>query len=831
MRKKLLFICIAVFSLHVVAQAPKKETSGTIHAAIKKLNFLGSALYIAAHPDDENTRLITYLSNDIKANTAYLSLTRGDGGQNLIGTEIREELGIIRTQELLAARRTDGGKQFFSRANDFGYSKHPNETFKIWNKDDVLSDVVWVIRNFQPDVIINRFDYRTPGTTHGHHTGSAILSFEAFDLAGQDDEYADQLSFVDPWQPNRLFFNTSWWFYGSQEKFEKADKTNLYSLDIGTYYPLVGKSNNEIASESRSMHKSQGFGSIGTRGSSTEYLEWLKGDKPVSKEDIFSGINTTWSRLENGEPIGKLITEIDQEFNPTAPQESLPKLLKARKKILKLKDSHWKSVKLEEIEEIIYHCTGLYLEVIADEHYASPSSEIKLDIEAINRLGNDVILHQIHLEGVDKKLVLNKKLEKNVRFREFEDIMLPANLSTTNAYWLNNPGTMGMYHVDEQQLISLPETPRFLKARFEMEIDGQNFTFFKNIVYKERDPVKGEVYKPFDVTTPVFVDVVENVYIFADDASKKVAVKVRAGKDNLKGKVEIELPKSWKVSPKDFDFSFKNKNEERVFTFEVTPPNKQSEVTFSPIVTLGKKEYSDVLSEITYDHIPHQMVMMKEKAKVVRLDIKKKGDNIGYIMGAGDLIPESLEQIGYTVHTIDIRNVTEKELAKLDAIIIGIRAFNTEEDLGIYQYKLFDYIKNGGTVIAQYNTNRGLKVKNIAPFALNLSRDRVTDENAKVKFINPKHQILNYPNKITKKDFEGWVQERGLYFANKWDKEFEPILSSHDEGESAKEGGLLVAKYGEGYFIYTGYSWFRELPAGVPGAYRIFANLISIGKK
>ena len=250
------------------------------HEAIQKLNFLGSALYVAAHPDDENTRLIAYLANEVKANTAYLSMTRGDGGQNLIGPEIRELLGVIRTQELLAARRVDGGNQMFTRANDFGFSKHPDETMEIWNKDEIMADVIWAIRKWQPDIIVNRFtheyDPKWAGRMHGHHTASAMLSHEAFDLAGRKDVYPEQLDKVDVWQPRRLFFNTSWWFYGSRENFAKADKSRLLGVDVGVYYPIKGKSNTEIAAESRSMHKCQGFGSAGTRGSSMEYLEKIK---------------------------------------------------------------------------------------------------------------------------------------------------------------------------------------------------------------------------------------------------------------------------------------------------------------------------------------------------------------------------------------------------------------------------------------------------------------------------------------------------------------------------------------------------------------------------
>ena len=377
--QKLYTLLLALFITiiqSVWAQQPVKPNSVDIYHQIQKLNFLGSVLYIAAHPDDENTRLISYLSNDKKARTAYLSLTRGDGGQNLIGPELRELLGVIRTQELIEARKIDGGEQFFSRANDFGFSKNPTETLQIWDKNQVLSDVVWAIRKFQPDIIINRFDHRSPGTTHGHHTASAMLSMEAFDLANDANQFPNQLQYVSTWQPKRVFFNTSWWFYGSQEKFKAADKTNLINLKIGTYYPALGKSNQEIAALSRSRHQSQGFGSTGTRGEEDEYIEFLKGDMPKDKTNLFEGIDTTWNRIKGGKAIGDILYAVEKNFDFKNPAASVAELVKAYSLIEKLEDKHWKLVKLEEIERIIAACTGLYLEAVTDVQEITPGSTL-----------------------------------------------------------------------------------------------------------------------------------------------------------------------------------------------------------------------------------------------------------------------------------------------------------------------------------------------------------------------------------------------------------------------------------------------------------------------
>lgn len=834
-RNVLLLLALTI-STGLFAQQPKKWTSADIHEAIKKLNFLGSALYLAAHPDDENTRLIAYLSNGVKAETAYLSMTRGDGGQNLVGPEIREYLGIIRTQELLGARRLDGGQQMFTRANDFGFSKHPDETLEIWNKDNVLSDVVWAIRKWQPDVIINRFwheyEERLAGRMHGHHTASAMLSVEAFDLAADPKVYPGQLKYVDTWQPRRLFFNTSWWFYGSQEAFEKVDKSDLLTLDVGVYYPIKGKSNTEIAAESRSMHKSQGFGSSGSRGSAEEYIKLLKGDMPKGK-DIFDGINTTWTRVKGGEPIGKLLKTVENTFRYDEPAKSLPGLVNAYKLIKKLPDGYWKRVKQSEIEEVIAACMALYAEVVSDDFSATRGQEVKLDIELINRSAAEVSLASVEVLPFGIDTTFDQKLANNQDFTFETSARLPNDFELTNPYWLNEKSELGMYTVKDQQLRGLPETPRQLKARFNLLVQGEPMSIERDVVFKRTDPVDGEVYRPFEITPPVYANIDNPVYVFAGNAPKPVTVRLKAGKADLKGTLELCHEEGWRAEPEKVDFELTQKGEEQTFTFSLFPPEDQSEAMIVPLVRIGEESYTQAIKLIEYDHIPTQTVFADASVKVVKIDIHKAGSKVGYYMGAGDEIPASLEQIGYEVTLLDDRDMTPDNLQTFDAIIMGVRAYNTQDRLKFHQEKLLDYVKQGGTMIVQYNTSGRLKIpdEQIAPYPLEISRDRVTVEEAEVRFLKPEHPILNYPNEITSKDFDGWVQERGLYFPNKWDDAFTPILSSNDPEEDPKDGGLLVSKYGEGYYIYTGYSWFRELPAGVPGAYRLFANMISIGKE
>lgn len=833
MKNACLVFFLSFFVLFVSAQQPKKPTSSEIYHNIQKLNFLGSALYIAAHPDDENTRLIAHFANHVKARTAYLSLTRGDGGQNLIGPELRELLGVIRTEELLAARAIDGGEQRFTRANDFGFSKHPDETFEIWNKNDVLADVVWAIRTFKPDIIVNRFDHRSPGSTHGHHTGSAMLSVEAFDLANDATKYPEQLKYTQVWQPKRLFFNTSWWFYGSEENFAKADKTNLLSLEVGYFYPHLGLSNSEIAALSRSKHSSQGFGSSGSRGSETEYLEFLKGDFPDGKTDVFEGINTGWTRVKNGEHIANILLDVEKNFNFKDPSVHIPQLILAYQLIEKIEDEHWRNIKSEEIKNIISQCAGLYLEAVAKTAGAVPGEKVSLTIEAINRSAASITLKDIIVNPTKEFLQPNKALENNQSNIFNLDIQIAENQAYTAPYWLMEPGTLGMYAVNNPLLIGQPVTKRPVTVTFNLLINNMVIPVTKNVVFKFTEPSKGEIYQPFEILPPATVSIANNVTIFADGSPKKVPVKVKAGIAGVSGEVSMKAPDGWAVTPKSETFTLARKGEESTHWFTITPPKNENVGLIVPQVTIKGQTIAKKLVEMDYGHIPKQSVLLPSDAKVVRLNLEKAGENIGYIAGAGDEVPESLSQIGYNVVTLDVSTLDAQVLSRFDAIVLGIRAYNVVDALKFKQKILLEYVNNGGNLIVQYNTApwRGtLEVENLAPYALQISSDRVTDENAEVSLLATNHSLLNFPNKITQEDFNGWTQERGLYFPSKWGPEFTPILSMADKGETQKEGSLLVAPYGKGHYIYTGLSFFRQLPEGVPGAFKLFANMLSIGK-
>jgi LmbE family N-acetylglucosaminyl deacetylase len=803
------------------AQAPLRHPTGDIYQRLHKLNTVGSVLYLAAHPDDENTQLIAYCSNELHLRTGYLSATRGGGGQNLIGTEIQEGLGIIRTQELLAARNLDGGEQFFSRAIDFGFSKNPDETFSKWDKQMILADFVWVIRKFRPDVMVTRFNLE-PGTTHGQHTASAVLALEAFKLSGDSTAFPEQLKYVKTWQPTRIFWNASAFFYKNPEEL-KSDK--FIKLDIGKYNPYFGKSYNEIAAESRSMHKSQGFGRAGTRGETFEYLQQWGGAKTSG---LFDGINTTWSRLADGKQVNKYVQQALHEFNPANPSAIVPLLLRARTEILKLKDPYWKETKLKEVNELILAVTGTFIEFTAKRESYSPSDSIAIKLEAVNRSRTPIELAGVSFSRWKDTYVVNKRLAENAPYTFQYKQLLGADVANSNPYWLAQDWKEGMYDVKDQLLIGLSQNKAEITAKVSLKVMDQTIDVEMPVVYKESDRVRGEVYSPVVLGSDVMINIEQKALVFPDQAGRDIKVTLVAGQDNVSGRLVPKTSPGWKAAPDHYDFKLNQKSEEQDFIFQLTPPEGASTGTMGATAIVDGKELSRGILVINYEHIPRQTWFPKAETRVVHVDLKRKGQRIGYVMGAGDEVPNSIQQMGYQVDMLQKNDLEPSNLSKYDAVIVGVRAFNTIDWLAYKNQALFEYSKNGGVVIVQYNTP-GTVTERLAPYSLTLSGSRVTVEDSEVRILAPEHPVLNTPNKIVKEDFAGWIQERGLYFPGKWGPEFEPIVSCNDPGESPLNSSLLVARHGKGYYIYTGISFFRQLPAGVPGAYRLFANMISLG--
>ncbi|GAB2795273.1 PIG-L family deacetylase [Rhabdobacter roseus] len=821
-----LWLLLACGSGSLTAQAPQRLPSSKLAQDIKKLNVLGNVLYMAAHPDDENTTFIGYMANEKLYTTNYLALTRGDGGQNLIGPQIREQLGIIRTQELLQARRIDGGRQYFSRANDFGFSKNPQEAFMIWEKEQLLADAVWVIRKVKPDVIVTRFppDSRAG---HGHHSASSILAEEAFDAAADPTRFPEQLKYVAPWQAKRLLWNISMWSITNRAEFVKNAGQYL-KIDLGVYNPLLGKSYGELSAESRSMHKSQGFGSVGTRGTSVEYFQHTKGDKTMT--DLFEGIDTSWKRVKGSAKIEQLVQRAAREFDPANPAGSVPLLLSIRTELQKLPDGFWKTTKLADVQELIKNALGLYLEVTAPEFAYSPGATLPLTVEAINRSSVSVSLEKIHFPFATTDSAMHTPLAYNQDLTWETNAKIPVTTPISQPYWLRKEiGYAGLFSVDDLQEIGQPENPPVAVVTFDLLVAGQPLRMEVPVAFKKKDPVLGEVYQPLVITPPVFATIAQEVYMFDTAEPRKVDVTVKAGKDNCSGDVQLALPEGWRSIPEKISFALRDKGSEQTVEFQLFPPVDPQEARLRAVVTLEGQEYDKSFGLISYTHIPAQAFFPAASAKAVKLNLVKKGTNIGYIMGAGDLIPQSLRQIGYRVSLLEDQDITPEKLATFDAVITGVRAYNTNERMKHHQTALLKYVENGGNLVVQYNTNMGLITTELGPYPFELTRDRITEETSEVRLIKPESVVLNSPNKITADDFNHWVQERGLYFPQNWDPQYEAIISSNDPNSPPLDGGILVARYGKGTYVYTSLSWFRELPAGVPGAYRLFVNLLSLG--
>ena len=826
MQKIRIVLLSIIFPLYAMAQKPAPTPSSVIYQEIKKLNVLGSVLYMAAHPDDENTALIAYYANQKLYTTNYLSLTRGDGGQNLIGPELREKLGIIRTQELLQARRIDGGHQYFATANDFGFSKNPEEVFTKWPKDSLLANAVWIIRLLQPDVMITRFP-KDARAGHGQHSASSILAEMAFEAARDPNKFPEQLQYVQPWKVKRLVWNTGPWSFANRSDFEKYTQ-NLVHFDIGKYNPYIGKSIGEIAAESRSMHRSQAFGSAGNRKEIEEYFEPTLGVK--AKKDLFEDINTSWSRIPNSENVQKNIDAAIQGFRVDSPLVVLPYLLDAYKAINQLSESYWKTEKRSEIKEVIKDLLGLYISATTSQSLVAPGDSLVIATEINNRSKLPFSIEKISFSMDGSEHVINQSLSGKRAFIDLPfSVKIPLSAPYSMYYWLRLPHNDNMYSIYNLQELNQPENlPAILENIF-LQIGGDTFSYHIPVRYRKVDPVKGELFNPIYITPKAFVNLDNSAYMFANNQAKTVTVKVLSNNHAVKGIVTLDLPKGWVATPAQRQVNLLS-NDEKNVSFSVQPNQNTISGNINAKIIVDGRTTSLSGYPIEYTHIPNQLYMYNASCKAENFSIQIKGKNIGYLMGAGDEVPAGLRQIGYQVTLLQDKDMTSENLQQYDAVIIGIRAYNTLPKMAHYQDVLLQYCEKGGNILAQYNVYHGLVTDKIGPYPIRISNERVTDENAPVTFTNPKHIALNYPNKISQKDFEGWVQERGLYFPDQWDAHYQTIISCHDPKEKPLEGGILIAPYGKGYFVYSVYDWFRELPAGVPGAYRLMANLLSLGK-
>lgn len=832
------FICLILLSICFFvasAQTPPTANSADIYLAIKKLNVLGSVLYIAAHPDDENTRLLAYLAKEKKYRTGYLSLTRGDGGQNLIGNEQGIEMGLIRTQELLAARRIDGAEQFFSSAYDFGFSKTADETLKIWDKQKVLADIVWVIRKFKPDVIITRF----PGDAragHGHHAASSLLANEAFKISGDPNMFKEQLKEgVEPWQAKRILWNT---FSFGGNNTTAADQ---FRIEVGMYNPLLGKGYGEIASESRSQHKSQGFGVARQRGISYEYFTTTGGEAP--KNDLLDGVNTSWERESNKQllAIETAVNNVLAKYDFLQPEKSVKPLVEIYKQLNMLGGTYWVTKKMEEVQTIIERSAGLFTEAFTPNKFMLSKDSITVTCFLNKR--KDINANLLRLLVCDNDTTVKQDLITNTNYSFRFKFPTGISFKDNQPYWLRNEKTEGNFSIPNQQQVGKPENDPVLAVHFSVMIEGQAFKIVRPVMYKYTDPIKGEIYQPVAIKPFMNVAISPNVALTNVDSERKEKTEklIRVYVEPFFTASNIPLTVyvlQEKVKP-FFENKLHNLEAGKGFYIDIPVEKYYSAKAGNRIKIAVKAKikgveymFEDYQTTIAYDHIPDITYQFPDHIKLVSNQISTKGKKIGYINGAGDRVLDAIRQLEYDAVVLNESDITIENLKQFDAIVTGVRAYNTNEYLSNKFDVLMKFVEEGGNLIVQYNTSSQIgpvKAK-ISPYPFTIGRTRVTEENAKVNFLLPNHPVLNFPNKITEKDFDDWVQERSIYQAENMAPNFEAPLGMNDLAEGQTNGSLAIAKYGKGNFVYTGLVFFRQLPAGNPGAYRLFANILSLPK-
>jgi LmbE family N-acetylglucosaminyl deacetylase len=622
----------------------QRPFSGTpeIAGSLAKLNELGTVLMIAAHPDDERTSLLAYFARGRHMRAAYLSATRGEGGQNLIGAELGAELGIIRTQELLAARRIDGAEQFFTRAVDFGFSKTAAETLQKWDHDRILSDMVWIIRRYRPDVVILVFS-GTPADGHGHHQASAILGREAFDAAGDPARFPEQLRYAPAWKPRRLV-RAGWFGERGPQGGGRGGRGGAQSgqprageIDAGSFNPLLGYSYEELAVLSRSMHHSQGTGAMRRPGPSPTSFNVLEGD-PIAR-DVFDGIDTTWNRLPGGSGVGPVLAEAIRAFEPAHPEKALPALARARPLIAAI-DDPLARLKLAELDDAMARCAGLFVEAQAQQPQVSPGGKLGVGIKVLNRSAADVTFEGARLEGFLSAALpaAPARLGYNQSATAEYTGTVPASVPYSQPYWLIKPPSDDAYTVDDQKLIGLADNPPVLEARIRLTIAGAPVELVRPVHYRYAERSLGERVRPLAVVPPVSVNLSESAAIFPTAKARPVHVGVQALGASASGTLRLDMPPGWKAEPASRPFQAAA-GEQQELSFEVTPPAETATASLHAVATLDGCEVSRGMQVISYPHIPTQTLFRPAEVKLVRADIQVTARRIGYIMGAGDEMP------------------------------------------------------------------------------------------------------------------------------------------------------------------------------------------------
>jgi LmbE family N-acetylglucosaminyl deacetylase len=785
-----------------------------LQQAIRRLNTTASVMMIGAHPDDEDSGLLAYLARGESARTAYLSLTRGDGGQNIIGPELFEALGIIRTEELLQARRLDGAEQYFTRAFDYGFSKTLDEAKNKWPLDVIKCDMVRAIRMFKPQVVISVWS-GTPGDGHGQHQYSGYISPIAVKAAAE----ASQCTDAGPtWQVMKLYFERG------------SSNQPTLRINVGKFDSLLGRSYFEIAMEGRSQHRSQGEGRLELRGDQFSTLNYVSGAVPkgANETSVFDGIDTRppWGQASSSATLNDLLALSNQ----------IPESSFARR----------------NLNEAIAHLAGVQIDALSDRETAVPGETVGISVK--------VNLHNAPSAKVasvqwfappgwdvskvqppsDNSPAFNRR--ETASYADYYVANVPLNTQPTQPYWLRSPRKGDMFEWPTGQDADLPFQPPLLTARVIVDFGETPITFERHVQYRYADPARGELRRELNVVPAISVAMDQDLLIVSDGGKVRKQRLVMTVTNNTSGPINgmaalnLNSQNKWTVTSALPTVSLKTKGEKQSIPFEITIPagTMSGAYKIDGGVMASEMNFNQEMHTIAYPHIQTHRFYTLAQTTVDVLDLKVAPVNVGYVMGSGDEVPEAIRQMGLNLTMID--DLAAADLSKFETIVVGIRASETRPDFGANNNKLLDWVRNGGNLIVQYQRPAFVQ-QNLAPFPVNMSDTqrtaagstaRVVDENAPVEILQPQNPIFNFPNKITNEDFKGWIQERNLYNWVTFDPKYTPLLESHDTGEQPNNGGMVVANLGKGTYIYSSYSWFRQLPAGVPGAYRIFANMLSL---
>ncbi len=881
------FIAVSLAALLVVGSLTLPASTGTARAqtlqkpdavalgqAIRKLGTIASALHTGAHPDDEDSGLLAYLALGKSARTAYLALNRGDGGQNIIGAELYDALGVIRTEELLAARRLDGAGQFFTRAYDFGFSKSREEALTKWNQEQALADMVRVIRTFRPLVIIPVFT-GTSSDGHGHHQAAGYLTPMAYAYAADPTKFPEQLiEGLRPWQAKKLYLRSGNF---QQPRTEPSKEAGVVSINTGEYDALMGRSYYEVAMQGRSQHRSQDQGALETKGARYSFYKIADGSalKPQGDKDLFDGIDVTLtgiaafagkaapqleSRLAEVQSLANAARSKFDPFDPSSVTVSIANGLNKIRELrtllpgLDLRPAEFYDtdflLRLKEADfvDALTKAEGIRVDCLAEDEIVSPGQSFNVGISvyrngALYRYDEATVTNHARPrllvpQGWSAEYQKSKPQGSHAGEMNFK-VTVANDADFSQSYWLKNPRNGDMFNPGKGGTGTEPLAPPSVVAEVELEIGGQMITLRQPVQYRYADKAFGEIRRDLKIAPAVGVTVSPNLLIvpLSNKATEReVSVTVlNNAKEGSKGVVALELPAGWTTTPPQADFNLQREGERASFLFKLkAPPNAaESEKSISAVARVNANDYRQGYQIIAYPHIEPRFLYHPATVRVEMLDVKVAANlRVGYIEGAGDETVAALNRLGIDVHTINARELATGDLSRYDCIVQGIRVYEVRPDVIANNSRLLDYVKNGGTLIVQYNKNEYAR-GNFAPYMIKMPErgfERVTDEQATVTILEPAHPRFNAPNKITERDFAGWIQERGAYFLTEWDSNFKPMLACHDPGEADKKGGEVIAEYGKGLYVYTAYAWFRQLPTGVPGAYRLFANLISLPK-